>query len=185
MKPIKPKNFVHIITGDGKGKTTAALGLALRAIGAGKKVIIIQFMKKPDFSEYKAIKKYQLPIEIESYGLGFYKILGDKRPPAAHKKAAQKALRRAKDAIASQKYDLIILDEINVAVSMKLINIDELLSLIDLFRTTDNSQRTADLILTGRNAHPKIKRQTDLISDIKKIKHYFDRGINARKGIEF
>lgn len=186
------QSFVHIYTGSGKGKTTAALGLALRAIGAGKKVIIIQFIKKSPFSEHKAIKKYKLPIKIESYGIGFYKILGDNRPPSSHKKAAQKALQRAKDVISDKKYDLIILDEINVAIDMNLVDIKDAIALLDVFRLSvvgppagEAGSRSADLILTGRNAHPKIKQQADLVSDIKKIKHYFDCGIKAREGIEF
>ena len=178
--------MIHIYTGDGKGKTTAALGLALRAIGAGKKVAIVQFMKKGDYSEHKAIKKYKLPIEIYSFGIGYYKIMGDKKPKSTHQKAAQKALNRARKLIQKGKHDLIILDEINVAIGFGLINIDEVITILRssplgmLF-----GKRSADIILTGRRAHPKLKKIADLITNMKKVKHYFDKGLKARRGIEY
>ena len=178
-----PKAIVHVITGDGKGKTTASLGLALRAIGAGKRVKMIQFMKKAEFSEHKAIKKYGLPIEVEAFGIGFYKILGDNKTPEEHKKAAHKGLESAREALESQNYDLIILDEINVAIGFGLLEVDEVISVL---QTTDNGKRKTDLdlVLTGRKAHPKIKKIAQLVSDVKCVKHYFDKGLNARKGIE-
>jgi len=175
---VKKKHIIHIITGEGKGKTTAALGLSLRALGAGKKVKIIQFMKKPIFSEHKAIKKYNLPIEVESFGIGFYKILGDNHTEAEHKKSCQKALAAACAAIESGDYDLLILDEINVAIGFDLIKVDEVIEILDL-------ANNIDIVLTGRNAHQKIKKIADLISDVKCTKHYFDTGLEARKGIEF
>jgi len=172
------KPIIHVITGDGKGKTTASLGLALRALGAGKQVKIIQFMKKPVFSEHKAIKKYNLPIEIEAYGIGFYKIIGDGHSDEEHKKACARALQGALEAIQSHKYDLIILDEINVALSCKLIGVEQVIETI-------NMGKNCDIVLTGRNAPAKIKKIADLVSEIKSIKHYFDAGLEARKGIEF
>ncbi len=170
--------MIHIYTGDGKGKTTAALGLALRAIGTHKKVAILQFMKKPDTSEYRAIKKYKLPILIESFGIGFYKILGDKKPKETHRKAAQKGLKRAQEIIEKGDYDLLILDEINVAIDLGLINIQEMIEIIGL-------NKKSELVLTGRNAHPKLKKLADLITEMKKHKHYFDTGAKARRGIEY
>lgn len=177
----KSQGLIHIYTGDGKGKTTAALGLALRALGAGKKVAIIQFMKEGDHSEHKAIKKYKLPILIESYGIGYYKILGDNKPKSSHQKAAQKALERARDIIASYKYDLIILDEINVAIGFGLIEVDEVISILNI----DNKDRKSEIVLTGRKAHPKLIKNADLVTEAKKVKHYFDKGVKARKGIEY
>lgn len=174
--------FIHIYTGDGKGKTTAALGLALRAIGAGKKVAVLQFMKKGDCSEHRAIKKYQLPILVESFGIGFYKILGDTKPKSAHQKAAQKALQRSRELIDEGKHDVIILDEINVAIDVGLVDVDEA---IEILRTTANGERSTDLILTGRNAHSRLKKLADLVTIMQKHKHYFDKGQTARKGIEF
>jgi len=180
MKKKKSKSYIHIYTGDGKGKTTAALGLALRAIGAEKKVTIIQFLKKPSYSEHKAIKKYRLPINIESFGIGYYKIRGDKKPKSVHQKAAQRALARAKEFITNGQHDLIILDEINVAIGFGLIDINEVISIV-----SDNGSRKSEIILTGRKAHPKLKRLAHLVTDMKKVKHYFDTGIKARKGIEY
>lgn len=177
----KKSGKIHIYTGDGKGKTTAALGLALRAIGAGKKVAIIQFMKKGKYSEHRAISKYQLPIEIESFGIGYYKILGDKHTEEQHQKAAQKALKRATELIKNNKHDIIILDEINVAIGFGLIDVDEVISILHPTPYTLN----ADIVLTGRRAHPKLKKIADLVTEMKPVKHYFDKGVKARKGIEF
>jgi len=178
---IKQKNnVIQIYTGDGKGKTTAALGLALRAVGAGKKVAIVQFLKQGGYSEHKAIKKYKLPILIESFGIGFYKILGDKKPKGAHQKAAQRALDRARDIIEARQYDLIILDEINVAIGFGLIDVNEVIKILSPKRYSFN----ADIILTGRRAHKKLKKIANLVSNIKKEKHYFDRGLKAREGID-
>jgi cob(I)alamin adenosyltransferase len=180
---IMGKRIIHIITGDGKGKTTASLGLALRSLGAGKKVKIIQFMKKPIFSEHKAIKKYKLPIDIETFGIGFYKILGDTHTDAEHKKSCEKALSAAHKAILSGNYDLIILDEINVALSLKLLDEDQVIELIT--STNKKQKKDLDIVLTGRNASKKIIELADLVSEIKNVKNYFDKGIQARKGIEF
>jgi len=181
MKDKKENGLIHIYSGDGKGKTTAALGLALRAIGAGRKVIIIQFMKMGEYSEHKAIKKFRLPISIESYGIGYYKILGDKHSKTAHQKAAQKALEYARESIAAQKHDLIILDEINVAVYLGLIKIEEVIQLL----TPKTYTIKSEIVLTGRHAHPKLKKTAHLITDMKKVKHYFDQGQKARRGIEY
>lgn len=171
-------DMIHIYTGDGKGKTTAALGLALRALGAGKRVAILQFMKQADFSEHLAIKKFKLPILIESFGVGFYKILGDEKPKTHHQKAAQKALSRTRELLKKGDFDMIILDEINVAIGFGLIDVSEVIEIVGL-------NKKAELILTGRNAHPKIKKLADLVTVMKKEKHYFDNGIKARKGIEY
>ena len=177
---MQKKMIIHIITGDGKGKTTASLGLALRAVGAEKKVKLIQFMKTATFSEHESIKKYNLPIEVECFGIGFYKIFGDKHTETEHKDSCQKALTAAKTAIDSNKYDLIILDEINVAVGFHLIKVDEVIELLN-----GPTKKNIDIVLTGRRAHAKIKKIADLISEVKNIKNYFDSGLDARKGIEF
>lgn len=182
---MSQKTIIHIITGDGQGKTTAALGLALRAVGAGKKVKIIQFMKKADTSEFEAIKKYKLPIEIEAFGIGFYKILGDKHTDEQHKKACEAGLAAAKYAIDSQKYDLIILDEINVAIGFSLLDVNDVIDILTCKRNLRGCVNGLDLVLTGRRAHAKLKNLAQRVSEIKNIKNYFDDGIDARKGIEF
>ncbi|KKQ16688.1 MAG: ATP:corrinoid adenosyltransferase BtuR/CobO/CobP [Berkelbacteria bacterium GW2011_GWA1_36_9] len=170
--------MIHIYTGEGKGKTTAALGLALRALGAQKRVAIIQFMKKGDSSEIKAIKKHKLPIDVFTFGIGFFKILGDNKPPEKHKQATQKGLKKARQIIEKGDFDLIILDEINVALDYNLIIFEEVVEIIKL-------NKKAELILTGRNAPSKLIKIADLVSVIQKNKHYFDTGVKARKGIEF
>lgn len=184
-----PKAILHLITGDGKGKTTASLGLALRALGAEKKVKLIQFMKKPNFSEHKAIKKYNLPIEVETFGIGFYKILGDTHTEEEHKKSCQKAWAKAKETIESKDYDLVILDEINVAIGFGLLEIDEVISFLNSdsgsLKADSSQHQLVDVVLTGRRAHPKLKKIAQLVSDIKNTKNYFDQGQEARKGIEF
>ena len=174
--------MIQIYTGDGKGKTTAAMGLALRTCGAKKHVAILQFMKKRDSSEIKAIKQYKLPIDVFTFGIGFCGILGDKKPKSEHKKAAEKGLKRAEQIIKTNKYDLIILDEINVVIDLGLLDVD---SVINLLQKAESEKLKADIVLTGRNSHPKLKKLADLVSNIKKEKHYFDQNIPARKGIEF
>ena len=175
---MKKKPIIHVITGDGQGKTTASLGLALRAFGAKKRVKIIHFMKKANSSEHRAMQKYGLPIEIEAYGIGFYQILGDLKLPTEHKKAAQKGLEAARKAILAANYDLIILDEINVAIGFGLLEINEVISVINLVKK-------GDIVLTGRRAHSKIKKMAHRVSEIKNTKNYFDKGQKARRGIEY
>lgn len=172
--------MIQVYTGDGKGKTTAALGLTLRALGANKKVVILQFLKKGDSSEFKAIKKYKLPIDIFAFGIGYYKILGDNHTKQEHQKAAQKALKKAVGIIKNNEYDLVILDEINVAIGFGLINVDEVAKIL-----LPAVGCRLDVILTGRSAHPKLIKLADLVTVMKKGKHYFDQEVNARKGIEF
>ncbi len=146
-------------------------------------------MKKADYSEHKAIKKYKLPILIESFGIGYYKILDDKKPKSTHQKAAQKALKRSQEIISSNKYDVIILDEINITISSGLIDIDDVIEIfknqIPNKRKTVSGKQNVDIILTGRNAHPKLKKIAHLVTIMQKNKHYFDKGLNARKGIEY
>lgn len=178
---------VQIYTGDGKGKTTAAFGLALRTLGAGKSVAIIQFMKKGDSSEIKAIKKYKLPIDVFCFGIGFYKILNDKHTKKEHRKVIEQALKKAKRIIEQGKHDLIILDEILVAISLGLIEVNLALKLVSDFKNGErfsvNGER--DIILTGRNAPKELIRVADLVTEMKQVKHYFDKDVKARKGIEF
>lgn len=172
--------MIHLYTGDGKGKTTAALGLALRSVGAGKKVAIVQFMKKGDSSEFKAIKKYKLPIDVFGFGIGFYKILGDKLPAKKHRQQAEKALGKAREIIRAKKYELVILDEINVALAFKLIKLSDILALLN-----NKELNKIEVVLTGRKAPQKLKNVADLITVMRNEKHYFNQGIAARQGIEY
>ncbi len=181
--------MIIIFTGNGKGKTTAALGQAVRAIGQGKRVLMIQFIKGPFISgEHKFLKKFRITssrFQIIRAGKGFVKIASDKLPFSIHKKAAQRALVLAQKAIRSKKYDLIILDEINVAVSLGLINVTEVLRLLKEVRVSLRDS-APDLILTGRSAPKSFIKLADIVTEIKEIK--YPKGIGGyvpKKGIEF
>jgi cob(I)alamin adenosyltransferase len=170
------KGFVHIYTGNGKGKTTAALGLGLRAIGAGLKVHMIQFMKGRRYSEIDAVKN--LPnFTISQYGRDEF--VNKDKPEKIDIDLAKKALAYSKDVIKSGKYDVVILDEINVAVDYKLISLEDVLNLIK------DKPEKLELVLTGRYAHPEIIKISDLVTEMLEIKHPYQKGVNCRKGIDF
>jgi len=169
------KGLVQIYTGNGKGKTTASLGLALRASGAGLRVCIIQFIKGKPYSEFNAIKK--IPhISIIQLGSGCF-IKG--KPKAKDIKCAEKGLARAEKIIKSKRFDLVILDEVNVAISIGLIKNKEVLRIIL------KKPRKLELILTGRKCPPSFYKYADLVTDMKEVKHPYQRGVKARRGIEF
>jgi cob(I)alamin adenosyltransferase len=169
------KGYVHVYTGDGKGKTTAALGLALRAIGAGLKVYIAQFIKKGDYSEINALKRFSDCVTVEQFGRGRFT---RGKPTPEDIEAARKGLMRVKEILSSRQHHIVILDEINVAVSYGIFSPEDLLDIID--RKPDD----IELIITGRNAAPEIVEKADLVSEVKAIKHYFQSGVKARIGIE-
>jgi len=167
--------MIQVYTGNGKGKTTAAFGLALRAAGAGQKVYICQFCKGKDYCEHESLKKIK-NIKVEQYGATCF----IRRAPSKNDiKLAQAGLAAAKNAIHANYYKLVVLDEINVALKLKLISLKDLLSLIK------ETPKRIELVLTGRSAHPEILKIADLVSEIKEVKHYFKQGIKARQGIEF
>ena len=179
IKSKKTKGLVIVYTGDGKGKTTAALGMALRAAGHGMKTLIIQFIKSyKSYGELKFVKKYNCGIKIKTMGKGYVKIKGDVHPFEEHVKAAKKTLEFAQEQILSNKYDIIVLDEINIALDKKLLTLKEVTDLI--------KQKPLDLhlILTGRGTLQKLIQLADLVSEVKEIKHPFKFGIPAQKGIE-
>jgi cob(I)alamin adenosyltransferase len=169
------KGYIHIYTGDGKGKTTAALGLALRAAGAGLRVYIAQFLKKGDYSEIKALARFSDLITLEQFGRGRF-IKG--KPQAEDIAAAARGLQHIKAVMAAGKHQLIVLDEANVAVSCGLLTASELLGIMDL------KPQGTELVITGRGARPEILARADLVSEIKSLKHYFQNGVQARIGIE-
>ncbi len=176
----KRKGLVIVYTGDGKGKTTAALGMALRAAGHEKKISIIQFIKNfKNYGELKFVKKHHCGIQIKSIGKGYVKIKGDKFPFEEHVKTAKDALRFAKDKILSKKYDIIVLDEVNIALDKKLLSIKEVTELIQ------QKPPSLHLVLTGRSAPKKLLQLADLVSEVKEIKHPYKKGIIAQKGIEY
>jgi cob(I)alamin adenosyltransferase len=169
------KGYVQVYTGDGKGKTTAALGLSLRAAGAGLKVYIAQFLKKGDYSEIKALERLSGAITIEQFGLGrFIK----NRPTQKEIRAARDGLEKIKKMMASGKYDVIIVEEGNVAVACGLFSVQDLMDLIDA------KPDPVELVITGRNAAREIIQKADLVTEMKSIRHYFDKGVRARVGIE-
>ena len=174
---ILSKRLIHVYTGPGKGKTTVAFGLALRACGHGWKVLVIQFMKgNQRYGEIQSAKRIPNLI-VEQYGLETFVKKGN--PSEKDRELAIKGFERARHAIQHCQYDLIVLDEIHVAVDFGLIPLEELLSLIQ------QKPDQVELILTGRNAHPKVIALADLVSQIEDIKHPFQKGIPGREGIEF
>lgn len=177
MQPERKIGTVQVYTGDGKGKTTAALGQALRAVGHGRKVIVIQFMKgQINYGELKAAEN--IPgLKIEQYGLPTFVERGN--PSKEDKELARKGIERAKEVIRGAKYDIVILDEINVAVEYGLVGLSELLGLIKA------KPPGLELVLTGRYAAKEIIELADLVTEMKEIKHHYQKGIQAREGIEY
>lgn len=167
--------MIHIYTGDGKGKTTAALGLALRASGAGLRVYIAQFIKGLNYSELKSIK-YLRNIKLEQFGRGCFIY---KNPKPKDILLAKEGLRRAKKIIQSRKFDLVILDEINVALELNLLDKDEVVSLLKKI------PKRIELVLTGRGAVKKMIKLADYVTEMKNRKHPFKKKVFARRGIEF
>ncbi len=172
--------LIIVNTGNGKGKTTAALGTALRACGYGQKVLMIQFVKGPWKSgEQLAAARLAPEFELVKTGKGFFKIMNDRLPEEDHKEAARLGLELAKEKIQSGAYDLIILDEINNAIADGLLPVESLLSLLDA------RPETLHIIITGRNAHPKVIERAHLVTEMTEIKHPYAQGILAQKGIDF
>ncbi len=173
------KGLTLVFTGNGKGKTTAALGMALRAWGQGMKVLILQFIKGGwKYGELKAAEKLGPGFEMYQMGEGFIKGATD-QGLEGHRAAAQKALEEARKAVGEGKHDLVILDEINYAVHYGLVDLADVLEII---RTKPAGLH---LVLTGRNAAPEVEELADLVTEMKEIKHPYASGIPAQKGIEF
>jgi cob(I)alamin adenosyltransferase len=171
------KGMVEIFTGDGKGKTTAALGIALRASGHGLKVFIVYFMKG-GFLYGEQLILSQLPnIKFAKFGLESF--VDPNNVTEAEKGEARKALQKAKEVTFSNEYDIVILDEINVAAAWKLIDTEEVVKLIK------EKPKRVELILTGRYANDKFIELADLVTNMTKVKHPYDKGILARKGIDY
>ncbi|MCK4312059.1 MAG: cob(I)yrinic acid a,c-diamide adenosyltransferase [Candidatus Cloacimonetes bacterium] len=168
--------MIHIYTGNGKGKTTAALGLIIRTLGNGKQVCLIQFMKK-NFV-YGEIKFLENKPGIDIFQFGTDQLVDPNNPDEIDFEEAKLGAEKAEEVLKSNKYDLIVIDEINVAVKWKLLPLEKQLELLDI--KTD-----AEVIMTGRYAHVKVIEKADLVTEMLEIKHYFNEGIQARKGIEF
>lgn len=171
--------MIIVYTGNGKGKTTAAIGLALRAVGWGKRVLIIQFLKKQVTGETKLIKKLGMRNwELEQYGTKDF--VNPKRLKPVDYKEAEKALESSKYQVLSSKYELIILDEVNVAVEFGLIKPDQILELVRIAKRIG-----VDLVLTGRWACQEIIKQADLVTEFTEVSHPFKKGEKVRKGIDY
>ncbi len=169
------KGYVHVYTGDGKGKTTAALGLAIRAAGAGLKVYIGQFMKQGTCSELKSLKKFKYSIIVEQFG---GKCLLRRKGSSKDRLLAQKGLNKVKKIIAGGECDLVILDELIVALYFELLDENEVTKLIK------SKPKGLELVLTGRKASRKIKALADIVTEMKELKHYYKAGVKERIGIE-
>ena len=178
-KPVvtKDRGLVMVITGNGKGKTTAAFGQALRAIGQNYNVFVLQFMKGRKYGEIIAAEKYLPRLTIRMSGLDSF-VMRD-NPAAIDIELAKKGLDTARKAIMSGKYDMVVLDEINVALDFKLISLKEVIDLIK------NKPPAVNLILTGRYAPEGIIKLADTVSEVKEIKHHYAAGIKDRAGIEY
>jgi cob(I)alamin adenosyltransferase len=168
------KGYVQVYTGDGKGKTTASLGLALRAAGAGLKVYIVQFLKNGNFSEIKSLSRFE-NITVKQYGLGKF-IKGS--PSDEDIAAGTAGYLKLCDILKQNKHDVVIAEEGNVAVMCDLISEKQLLALIDM------KPENVELVITGRGATPAVMAKADLVTEMKAVKHYYKKGVTARVGIE-
>ncbi len=175
------KNGLTIVyTGKGKGKTTAALGIALRATGYKKKICMIHFIKGSwHYGEMESSKLLEPEFEMVAIGKGFVGIIDDKSPKEDHQKVAKEAIKISNEKIQSGKYDIIILDEINYAVNLNLISLEDVLELIK------SKPENVDLVLTGNYAKEEVIEAADLVTEMREIKHPFQKGIKAKEGIDF
>jgi len=169
------KGYIQVYTGNGKGKTTSALGLSIRAAGAELNVLIAQFIKAGDYSEIKALKRFSDRITVVQFGSGRF-IKG--KPSPEEIAAAVKGLAFIKNAMKTSKYDIIIMEEANVAAACGVIQTKDILDIMEM------KPGNVELVITGRGADPKIIEKADLVTEMKEIKHYFQKGVKARVGIE-
>lgn len=168
------KGYIQVYTGNGKGKTTAALGLSVRAVCSGKKVFFGQFVKGMKYSELEAVK-FLPNFTMEQFGRNAF-VLG--KPTKADIEVAKEGLKRMEEILLSGEYDVVVMDEINIAVFFELFTVEEVLELLD------KKVPEVEVILTGRYAHEKIIERADLVTEMKEVKHYYSKGVAARKGIE-
>ena len=170
------KGYVQVYTGDGKGKTTAAFGLALRAIGKGLRVVVVQFMKAgPTWGEIRAAE--MLGFDVVQVGLDHWVRKGEATD--ADRRAAGEGFAKARELVVSGAFDLVILDELMTSLSFELIPLDDVLALMR------EKPSHVELVLTGRGAPDAVVAAADLVTEMRAVKHYFDKGVPAREGIEF
>lgn len=169
------KGYVQVYTGSGKGKTTAAIGVTMRAAASGMKVFFGQFMKNTFSSEHKIFADYSSLIRHEQFGTGCF-VMG--KPGEEDRKLAERGFELCKSAVLGGEYDLVVMDELNLVTSLGLISIEAVLELLD----AKSSQ--LEIIITGRNADKRIIERADLVTEMQEVKHYYSIGVVARKGIE-
>ncbi len=173
--------MVLLHTGDGKGKTTAAMGLCLRAVGWGKNICMIQFLKSPDFlcGESKMLEK--IGVELHQTGIGYSWTKTEQQ----QRESLKKAWELTKEKLFCSKYDMIVLDEIVNVFSMKTVSVNDFLTEEDLIMALEKRKKTTDIVLTGRNAGKKLIEYADLVTEMKAVKHYYQNGVTAKKGLEY
>lgn len=180
LEPKVRQGLIVVITGNGKGKTTSAVGMAVRACGHGMRVCIIQFMKGDLYAgEWDGIKQMKCAIELHATGKGFCGIQGNPYPWAEHRANAQDAIDLVQEKMASGAFDLIILDEINNALKLKLVDLEQVLNIIR------SKPSLMHLILTGRDAHPQVIELADTVSEVLEIKHAYRKDIEPQPGIDY
>ena len=180
LVPKERKGLVVVITGYGKGKTTTALGIAVRACGHNMRVCILQFMKGDIYAgEWDGVKKMGCEVELISTGKGFCGIQGNPYSYEEHRKNAQEAIQLTHQKIESGRYDILILDEINNALHLRLVDLEQVLGIIR------GKPPLIHLVLTGRDAHPQIIELADTVSEIKEVKHAYRKGIEPQPGIDY
>ena len=173
------RGLVIVYTGDGKGKTTAALGTALRAVGRGFRVLIIQFIKGSwEYGELESLKRLAPELELVRVGKGFVGIVDDTLPREEHEEAAREGFDLARKRVTSGEYDLVILDELNYAVQGGLISIEDVMALVK------DKPPELHLLITGRDAHPDLIAAADLVTEMREVKHPYQKGIPAMRGID-
>lgn len=175
--PKLKQGFLQVYTGDGKGKTTCALGLALRAVGQGLKVFMIQFLKSRATGEREAARRLAPDFTIENYGLPGFPSLAD--PDARTVETIRRAFERAREVIQSGAYDVVILDEVNLVLAYGIISLEE------MFKLLETRPPHVEVVLTGRDAPPALLEAADLVTEMRPVKHYYEAGIRARRGIEW
>jgi cob(I)alamin adenosyltransferase len=174
------KGLTIVYTGNGKGKTTAALGMCIRAAGYKKKVRILQFVKGSwKYGELEGIKLLGDFVEMEQVGEGFVGIVDDHKEFSVHQEAARRGLAHAREVIHSGEYDIVILDELNVAIGLDLVSLDEVIELVR------NKPEKLHLVITGRGARPELIELADLVTEMQEIKHPYRQGILAQRGIDW
>jgi cob(I)alamin adenosyltransferase len=179
-KPQDEKGLTIIYTGNGKGKTTAALGMCIRAAGYKRKIKILQFVKGSwKYGELEGIKLLKDFVDMEQVGEGFVGIIDDDKDYSVHQEAAHKGLELARQVMHSDQYDIVILDELNIAVDLGLVSLEQVIDLVK------GKPEKLHLVITGRNAPPELIELADLVTEMKEVKHPYQKGILAQRAIDW